>query len=179
MSICNCTGKCKIPPYTCSGLSESGTLTVSSSDIELTLSLCIHGIPVKFGNCDQCRIETHNYGFNELKKDLQELRDFIFGHHPYSKNLANRVQDIEEEIIILKQENLDLESLVREIGKSPHICPLCNNGRIWLQTCEELSQYCKTRKRDSDYGMDWYIDCNACQGKGILWESGKQMKLKT
>jgi hypothetical protein len=113
MSICNCTGKCKTPPYTCSGLC-TGTLTTSPSFIPETLSLCIHGMPVKFNNCRECaNMANDNFSLNNR---INALHEHKIRQIDENRKVFKRFEELENETIVPLVEKIDeLEDIVDDI----------------------------------------------------------------
>ncbi len=89
----------------------------------------------------------------KLVEKVEDIYSFLFSHKPFEKNLANRVQDLEQEITEICQRLLDLEC--KENPKNPYKCPTCDGKGSHQEEVEP-----KVLKFEM---------CHPCEGKGIVW----------
>jgi hypothetical protein len=142
MTVCNCTGKCKAPPYTCSGTTEPVTVTAS---------ICIHG--VMNGNaCHLCTIAGQAASnFISLKTGVNWLSDRHARQVDENRKVSGRLDDLEERVKRLEEIYKNISYMKERI---PYRCPICDGTGYWKKIENHVA--CGGR-------------CHSCDGKGIVW----------
>jgi hypothetical protein len=181
MSSCNCTGKCKQPPYTCNGIATNETLAI-----------CIHNVPMKF-TCHLCNIEkslkdnehlsNHSQiGIEKCFERIEKLEDQDKNGYMYLKGqidalgehknrqidenrkISRKIDELEKDIIEINHPLIEkIEKLEGAIcaSKKPYKCPVCGGNGNHPDQSPRLGY-----KVFATTGI--YV-CIACEGKGIIW----------
>jgi phosphoenolpyruvate-protein kinase (PTS system EI component) len=134
-----------------------------------TLPLCIHGVPVKFNNCDQCANTIDNY--NSLSN-----RIFLLEEH--------KLKQLEENSAIFKTNNAILNQLeVINQWIEDHEEECLEYGDEIEKRMDEFEKYVQNGKplRERIEKLENIINrmngkvakkpfkCQICDGTGIIW----------
>lgn len=126
-----------------------------------TASFCIHGGLVKFG-CNLCSQDKEIFERLDKLEKLDDFNDEI--HSAILNSIKNIEKEIDERINELSEKLNNLISMPNiawaKYNKTPHKCPVCDGSR------NSRGRYFDEFLRA---GMETFIECKSCDGKGILW----------
>lgn len=106
MSVCNCTGKCTIFPYTCTGITSTPiTIPVDMNYLSLTNRIkALHEHKIR--QIDENRKVSRRIDDNE--KGLQS-------HHDMLLKLEERINTLQEKITLNPKESMELRCVLKRL----------------------------------------------------------------
>jgi predicted RNase H-like nuclease (RuvC/YqgF family) len=106
MSVCNCTGKCTIFPYTCTGITSTPiTIPVDMNYLSLTNRIkALHEHKIR--QIDENRKVSRRIDDNE--KGLQN-------HHDMLLKLEERINTLQEKITLNPKESMELRCVLKRL----------------------------------------------------------------
>jgi hypothetical protein len=123
---------------------------------------------------DCCKCNTSEYDSYPIVKKIQELEERIKYLESENKMRQDTISCIDraydEAFVQLEDRIIKLEENIQGVEKVlTHKCTNCGgSGAIHLDKSEENYKFYNVRMCTSD--GKWFIWCNTCEGKGIVWE---------
>lgn len=152
-------------------IDENRKISKRFDELEAALKRDFITITERIDSGFSAHLESDEYADEQIRERFEKLEKVLPRYDSLHKEWWDRIEMLEKTVSSLEGKLNEVYTRTRGLTpgrKQPHKCPVCNGTqRDYFDQLYPYSEY-PTDTRIDHEGLR-FIDCRACEGKGIIW----------